>query len=188
MKKILLVMTLALVAATSASAVRYKGYVDTFGGASFPPGETLYESGPSFGISTTHGVELLQGVFVGAGLEVIGTAYEEYTSIYHNSKDTDFTALVAVYAEGRYNFLRTKRISPFLGVRIGGGYQGYDEEGCFYFSPQVGCTFNLTKRFGLDVGIGYGLFSSRVELEHTYGYESTTLNYSNLSIRFGIHF
>ena len=54
-----------LIAASSASAVRYKGYGELNGGVFIP--SNYYGTGGLVGISTSHGVEIIQGLFVGGG-------------------------------------------------------------------------------------------------------------------------
>lgn len=91
MKKILLTAVLALVTAVSASAVdidiKYKGYVDTGGGVFFPStDETEVDGlGYNYAISTTHGIELFKGLFLGAGFEanLLGYYEKEYPGSYN---------------------------------------------------------------------------------------------------------
>lgn len=194
MKKILLTAVLALVTAVSASAVdidiKYKGYVDTGGGLFFPStDETEVDGlGYNYAISTTHGIELFKGLFLGAGFEanLLGYYEKEYPGSYNDSS-AEIGGIFTVFAEARYNILRTKKISPFVGLRIGGGYQGMDEEGCFHFAPMAGCTFNFTNKFGLDVGLRYGLYSSGVDEDYDY-YDSSSVVYNTLNVFVGIHF
>lgn len=177
MKKIIMLIAAVVMTAMTASAVRYKGYGELTAGGMFPPSQ--YGSGASFGISTSHGVEIIDGLFAGGGIAGTFASYDE---------GDDYAGLVVAFAEVRYNFLRKSRISPFVGTRIGGGYEGYGENGCFYFSPAVGCTFNLTKRFGLDVSLGYSLYNNKEEIHDRYGYYDEVCNIHGISVRFGVHF
>lgn len=177
MKKILFLIAAVLMTAATASAVRYKGYGEIIGGGVFPPSH--YSNGGSFGFATSHGVEIIDGLFVGAGID--GT-------VAISDGGNDGSWLIVGFAEARYNFLRKSRISPFVGTRLGGGWEGYGENGCFYFSPSVGCTFNLTKRFGLDVSLGYSLYNSTEEYYSRYGSYNEAVNIHGLSVRFGVHF
>ena len=188
MKKLLFVFATLLISINSAFAISptYKGYGELYSGYAIPSGE-YYNGGVTFGISTSHGVTLIDGLFVGIGVDAALAYYSEETSNRYGEDNTDYSGLFAAFAEGRYNILRTKRISPFVGLRLGGGYNGYDEEGCFYFSPAIGCTFNLTKRFGLDASIGYSLFSGRGQDEDTY-YNVYAGNINCITFRVGIHF
>ncbi len=176
--------------ATSASAeLRYKGYVETNGGVFIPA--DYYGTGVMAGISTSHGVELIQGLFVGAGIDANYVTYTEPGQGRHSVDESDYSGNFAVFAEGRYNFLRKKRISPFVGLRLGGGYEGVEEDGCFYGSLAAGCTFNITKRFGLDVSLGYSIWSGSDSYKDEYdSYHETTWSrsFSGLALRVGVHF
>lgn len=190
MKKILLILTILLMGASAVTAqIRYKGYVETSGGAFIP--SNYYGTGGMVGISTSHGVELFQGLFVGAGLDLNYVTFTEPSSRGSSYGDeSDYSAELAFFAEGRYNFLRGRRVSPFVGMRIGGGYEGVEEQGCFYFSPAVGVTINITKRFGLDASLGYSLWSGKGEendgkISH---YDDFSKSFNGIALRFGVHF
>lgn len=192
MKKILLILTILLIGASTATAqVRYKGYVDLQGGVMVPPGNSDYETGPSFGISTSHGVELFGGLFLGGGLDITGCFYT-YEDYYSHEDETDAGAFINVFADVRYNFLRGRKVSPFVGTRIGGGWQSYDEAGVFLFNPSVGVTFNFTKRFGLDVGLNYKLNNTTTDDYIGSGRYRTEVkencSYHNIAISVGVHF
>lgn len=200
MKKLLLTATLALITAVSASAVdidiKYKGYVDTGGGLMFPSSDTydcmIDGVGYNYAVSTTHGIQLFGGMFIGLGLEANLVSYNEYDTSYHGYEESwEIGGLVTVFAEGRYNILREKKISPFVGLRIGGGYNGINEVGCFHFAPMAGCTFNFTDNFGLDVGLRYGMYAFSMDVEDYYNSYLTnrsSLLYSNLNVFVGVHF
>lgn len=188
MKKILLILTILLIGASTVTAqVRYKGYVETNGGV-FIPGN-YYGTGGMVGISTSHGVELFQGLFVGLGIDGNYVTYTEPTNSRYHEDEADYAGNFAVFAEGRYNFLRSRRVSPFVGLRIGGGYEGVEEQGCFYFSPAVGVTINITKKFGLDASIGYSLWSGKGESDDDFSYyDDFSKSFHGVAIRFGVHF
>ena len=184
MKKILLVIAVAIIAATSAQAVRYKGFGE-FNCGTFIPSE-YYGAGVLVGISTSHGVELIDGLFVGAGVDINYVTFSEpENSSYYN--ELDYAGNIAIFAEGRYSFLRKRKVSPFIGIRVGGGYEGVEEQGCFYFSPAAGVTINLTKKFGLDASLGYSLWtgSSKHDDDSRYGHSAS---FNGVSVRFGVHF
>ncbi len=192
MKKILLILTILLIGASTVTAqVRYKGYVDLQGGVMVPPGDSDHETGPSFGISTSHGVELFGGLFLGAGLDITGHFYN-YDVYNSDETETDAGAFINVFADVRYNFLRGRKVSPFVGTRIGGGWQSYDEAGVFLFNPSVGVTFNFTKRFGLDVGLNYKLNNTTTDDYIGSGRYRTEVkencSYHNIAISVGVHF
>ena len=190
MKKILLILTILLMGAGAATAqIRYKGYVETNGGV-FIPGQ-YYGTGGMVGFSTSHGVELFKGLFVGAGIDANYVTFTEPGTGRHAVDEADYSGNFAVFAEGRYNFLRGRRVSPFVGLRIGGGYEGVEEQGCFYFSPAVGVTINITKRFGLDASVGYSLWSSRdthEDIDYTYRMPDYSTSFHGVAIRLGVHF
>lgn len=184
MKKILFFIAAMLISASSASAVSYKGYGELNGGA-FIPGN-YYGTGGMFGISTSHGVEIIKGLFVGGGIDINYVTFTEPGSGRYSVDESDFAGNFAVFAEARYNFLRNHRVSPFVGMRLGGGYEGVEEQGCFYFSPAVGVTVNITKRFGLDASLGYSLWSGSDESEP--GYNDWCSSFHGVCFRFGVHF
>lgn len=186
MKKLLFVFAILLIGINSAFAFSptYKGYGELYSGYAIPSGD-YYDGGVTYGLSTSHGVTLIDGLFVGAGIDAAMAFYTEGSGRY---KDSDYSALFAIFAEGRYNILRTKRFSPFVGLRLGGGFNGYDEVGSFYFSPAVGCTFNLTNKFGFDASLGYSLFTgSGWDEESPFGNDYAG-NINCITFRVGIHF
>ena len=177
MKK-LTILILALFAGIAANAqLRYKGYADLFSGVTIPQANA--ESGAYMGASTTHGVNIIDGLFVGAGVEMGAVLYQDVYD--YNKKELEYGAQVAAFAEGRYTFLN-KRFSPFVTGRLGLGNGDYEDEVAFYASTLVGCTFNLTKKFGFDASMGYSLHTGTYEEEWGYG------NISNITFRLGIHF
>lgn len=191
MKRILLLMAVVLLAVTSASAISpvYKGYGEFHSGYAVPSGEK-YGGGIALGLSTSHGVTLFDGLFVGLGVDATLGYYTEPSGKYDTY--TDYSGLFAIFTEGRYNILHAKRISPFVGLRLGGGFNGYGEVGAFYFSPAVGCTFNLTERFGLDVSMGYSLYTGKGDKDNSHyssSYYSDAFGAVNcISFRVGVHF
>lgn len=188
MKKTILLLAALLVYINSALAISpsYKGFGELYSGYAIPTGD-YYDGGVTYGLSTSHGVTLIDGLFVGVGIDAAIAYYSEGYANRYGEKDTDYSGLFAAFAEGRYNILRTKRISPFVGLRLGGGFNGYDEVGAFYFSPAVGCTFNLTKKFGLDASIGYSLFTGESQDSDSY-YNDYAGNINCVTFRVGIHF
>lgn len=179
MKKIFTTLALCAAAAVPAFALTptYKGFGEMQTGYAIPSGK-FYDGGAMYGLATSHGVSLFDGLFVGLGAELDLTYYTEHD--YHED-DTDYSALAVLFAEGRYKILRTKRVSPFVGLRLGGGFNGIDEEGCFYFSPAAGCTFDLTERFGFDASIGYELFTGGSK-------DWQAGNINCIAFRIGVHF
>ena len=179
MKKIILLSMMAIASISSASAldISYKGFGELYSGyaaAKDLEGESY--SGVCYGLSTTHGVTLIDGLFVGAGLNICAVTCD------------DLSALLAVYAEGRYNFIPDRKVNPYVGMRLGGGYNGFTEGGSFYFSPAVGVAINFTDKFGIDAGLGYDLFTGRAERNYRYGYENVAANTNMITFRVGVHF
>lgn len=194
MKKLVAILV-AVCCISSASAVSYKGYVETYAGVAIPED---FDASAQWGISTSHGVEIIDGLFVGAGID-FSLGFTEYYYYYEDDfydgwYDFEATPLFAAFAEARYNFLRESKVSPFVGMRLGGGYNGYSEAGAFYFSPAVGCTFNFTDNFGLDLSLGYTLFSGASDAidfyddDFRYSIETSLPSVSCVNFRIGLHF
>lgn len=175
----------AFITATSASTVRYKGFGELNGGTFIP--SKYYSAGVLLGISTSHGVELFDVLFVGGGIDINYFTFTERGESSYDFDESDYAGNFAIFAEGRYNFLRTRKVSPFIGLRIGGGYEGVEEQGCFYFSPAAGVTINLTKKFGLDASLGYSLWSGPSIHDDDYRYGQSS-SFNGVSVRFGVHF
>lgn len=200
MKKIILFFAALVAFASTASAefqIRYKGYVDFGAGVMFPGDDGDFDSASSFSLSTSHGVEMFGGLFVGGGIDLTGAMYSrEYSSGSYYSTELDGGFLGAVFADVRYNFLRNRKVSPFIGTRFGGGWQSFDEAGLFYFSIPMGCTFNFTKRFGLDVGLSYKLYNSTMSERSNIGTNRNPVyidvaenqSYHNIVFTVGLHF
>ena len=152
MKRLLLACLIALSGVLSSSAVRYQGFVETSYGV-FAPSK-YFKSGPELGFSTSHGVEIEPGIFVGIGLDWLFGGYKEPD----NNSDYDFAYYQNMFVEGRYSLYPNKKITPFVGLRFGAGLGGYEGGGSLLhpcISPAVGCSFNFSQRCGIDVGIGY---------------------------------
>lgn len=148
-KKILPLMFVIVFGVSSARAFspQYKGFADMYTGIS-----------ALAGMSTSHGLVITDGLFVGAGGD-IAVSPEHYTNP------------MVLFAEGRYKFMKN-RISPFVILRAGGGLGFYHNDGCYYISQGGGCSFDLTEKFGFDASITTSLYNS------TFAF----------SFRVGIHF
>lgn len=194
MKKIILILVAVLSMTTTALSqvnAHYKGYLDLSGGLLIPSGDSDGDLGESFGLSTSHGVQLFNSLFLGAGVDLTGAVYaREYKSgKYSYDTELEWGFLGAAFFDVRYNFLKDKKVHPFVGTRIGGGYQSYDEEPLIYFSPSAGVAFNFTKKFGLDVFLSYKLYTSTVESDYYNGhYYDDTYSYNGINLSVGIHF
>lgn len=187
MKKFLFVLVLCMGAICANAAdlnLHYKGYADLYSGITIP--QYYYDSGICYGLSTSHGVEMFDGLFVGAGVDVAVSTNSYYSGRYEYEENY---ALIAIFVEGRYNFLRGRKISPFVGYRIGSGIHTFDENAHtgFYTSPSVGCTFNFTEKFGLDVSLGYNFYGGTTTYSYRYGIEGTG-NINGIVAHVGVHF
>ncbi len=167
MKKLFAIL-FAVCCISSASAVSYKGYVDTSTGLVVSTDEDLCSL---WGVSTSHGIQIIDGLFVGAGLELaLASEIDDYEDVYF---------LGAMFSEARYNFLRKKKVSPFVGLRLGAGYDAICEDFAFYTCPlMAGCTFNFTKKFGLDVGLQWNVYTCDAGDDQSH----------SIAIKLGIHF
>ncbi len=129
MKKILplIIAIIFGVSLARAFSPQYKGFADMYTGIS-----------SLAGMSTSHGLVIMDGLFVGAGGD-IALSPEHYTNP------------MVLFAEGRYKFMN---------LRAGGGLGFYDNDGCYYISQGGGCSFDLTEKFGLDASITTSLYNS----------------------------
>lgn len=106
---------------------------------SFVSGEILMCEYPAFRISTTHGMQLDNRFFIGAGLGLISSEY---------AMSDCFS--IPFFSEFRVDFLN-KRISPFLEVR--GGYDWViNAESGFYGGLSMGCRLKrISMSFGAEI-------------------------------------
>lgn len=185
MKKILVLLAYSLISIHSAFAISpsYRGYVETGTGYAGITNDEHMGGGMLWNISTTHGFDILDGLFVGLGVDITIPTFKEYESGKH--EDYMFTTqfYAALFAEGRYHILRDNKFQPFIGMRIGGGYNGNSQVGTFYLSPALGCSFNLTEKFGFDASLGYSLFTGDV-----YNEDLGRSNTNCITFRLGVHF
>lgn len=189
MRRILLILFIVFTTAISAFAqvnVHYKGYVDFSEGIIIPGGDIITRNTElSLGLSTSHGIQLFNSLFVGGGIEVSGTQYGSGHSDYYGKRE--WGVLGVGFIDVRYLFRKDHRVQPFVGTRIGGGYQSIGELSCLYFSPSGGISFNIREKFGLDLSIAYKMYHST---EHENYYYKTDWNYlyNGITLSFGIHF
>ncbi len=92
------------------------------------------------GISTTHGAQLNNWLFIGGGID-----FEHYS-------DQD-SNLFTPFIEGRADLLFGK-FTPFGDIRIG---YNLTNTGGIYFSPSIGYRFNWGRKMGINVGVGLSL-------------------------------
>ena len=191
MKKIFITIFLIITGVCSASAVRYQGFIEGVAGVYLP--SRIFNDGPEIGFSTSHGLEIIPGLFAGVGADVLFGNYDFPDDMkYRGAEPRD--AYINVFVEGRYRILPLKKISPFVGMRLGAGYGDcYKGSRIFpYLSPALGGSFNFTRKFGMDVSIGY-IFHGTIDYQHyvePFDEEPVTDKIANNSIqlRVGFHF
>lgn len=105
--------------------------------------ESLYYSG----VTTTHGYQINQLFFVGAGI-----------GLEHCRKMSNWVA--PLFLEGRLD-LKFGKFTPYASVRAGANLA--DGVG-MYFSPSIGYRFNWGRKVALNIGAGLTLAGYRVEL------------------------
>ncbi len=175
MKKLLLLLILSVATLQPVSAQSYRGFADIEGGISF-----WHNSGYAFtygliGVTTTHGVQLAEKFFIGAGTGFL----------------TDTKGIVMpLYADFRFDFWNDKKLSPFIDFKAGYTLDISSENDIFgvignglYINPTIGFRVRLTERMGINIGLAYSLINF---------YESKYYNWkelsSTISIKAGIDF
>lgn len=176
MKKLILILAVAACCTVAAEAkVRYKGYVESSLGFTTAP-----RGGAQVGyFSTSHGINIIDGLFVGLGAEISTVDY--FTAIAARLDDPMYSEQLSAFAECRYSFLRTKKVSPYVAIRqgFGGGYTEYLNEavlgnfGSYLNLTLIGITVNVTRRFGFDAGLNVC---------------ETAYVFSGMNISLGVHF
>ena len=131
--------TLFAASAFAQDAKSYRGFTDL--SYTLGVGETS-ENFDRFTLSTTHGYQLDDMFFVGAGLSL------EYV------RDAA-VALVPIYADVRMDIpLRSRSIKPFVDAKV--GYAAGQLDG-FYFAPTVGVRVPVRFVQAMNFGLGYKL-------------------------------
>ena len=142
MKKLFLTLVVATLFAASAfaqDAKSYRGFTDL--SYTLGVGETS-ENFDRFTLSTTHGYQIDDMFFVGAGVSF------EYV------RDAAL-ALVPIYADVRMDIpLRSRSIKPFVDAKV--GYAAGQVDG-FYFAPTVGVRVPVRFVQAMNFGLGYKL-------------------------------
>lgn len=138
MKKIFLMVALVM-ATLSASAQSYRGFFDFYGGIGTGKDAKISHNGLelnkikldyAFGISTTHGCQILPYLYAGLGagaytaLSGVDTYYMNYdgpsSHIGDNDRSIEFYGLyVPVFLDLRWDLNIRKTVTPFVGVKIG---------------------------------------------------------------------
>lgn len=151
MKKILIAIIVAVSAFSLSAQIEkgYRGFANIGYGISTTE-ITSYFDGSTFDVSnyltltTTHGYQLVENyLFVGAGLGI------EY---WHEASCVS----MPLFADIRSDFYTTGKFSIFADAKI--GYRVLDVQG-FTFDPQVGGRFAISDKLGINVGIGYNVYT-----------------------------
>ena len=143
--------------------VGYKGYVDV--GYTIGAGNYGLDR---LAVSFVNGVQLNPRLFVG-----LGSAFNYYTK--------DEAIGIPIFANVRCHFT-TSGIAPFGDLRV--GYSPFGDAKGFYFSPSFGCRFGLSKRVGLNVGVGYEMQWADVVA----GYHVSQESVDGVSLKFAVDF
>lgn len=94
------------------------------------------------GITTSHGYQLNPHFYVGAGVSGL-LAFDRIP--------TDELGLIPVFLDFRATLL-SKKTTPYFDMKI--GYGIYVNNG-FRINPSLGCRIGLSKKIGLNMGVGY---------------------------------
>ncbi len=140
MKKLFLTLVVALLATTAfAQEQGYRGFTDLSYALGVGDNSKDFDR---FGLSTTHGYQIDDMFFVGAGL---GFEYVRDAAV----------ALVPIYADVRMDIpLRSSSVKPFVDAKI--GYAAGQVDG-FHFAPTVGVRVPVRFVQAMNFGIGYRL-------------------------------
>ena len=144
--------------------VGYKGYVD-FG---YIIGAGNYGL-DRLAVSFVNGVQLNPRLYVG-----IGSTLNYYTK--------DEAIGIPIFTDVRCHFSQGG-IAPFADVKV--GYSPFGDAKGFYFSPSFGCRFGLSKRAGLNVGLGYEMQWADVV---AHGYYVSQESIDGVSLKFAVDF
>jgi hypothetical protein len=115
-----------------------------------------YCGNSSIALTTSHGYQFNDHIFLGAGLGY------DYNFEYNWNK---FNSML-LYTHFRYDIISTFA-TPFIDLKMGytfseeyDDYWDYYDGSGFYVSPTVGCRLGFTEKFGLNFGVGY-IYQSR---------------------------
>ncbi len=143
----LVVAVLLVATAFAQNANKYRGFTDLSYSLGVGDVSTDFDR---FALSTTHGYQLDDLFFVGAGVEF---EYVRNAAI----------ALVPIYADVRADIpIRSKSIKPFVDAKI--GYAAGEVDG-FYFAPTIGVRVPVKFVKALNFGFGYKL--QKIQDAHT---------------------
>ncbi len=172
MKKLLLLLILSVATLQPVSAQSYRGFADLEGGLL-----TGHYDDALIGVTTTHGLQLAQKFFIGAGSGILIDIDGGFGG-----------AVMPLYADFRFDFWNGKKVSPFIDLKAGYTLEISSDDYGFignglYLNPSVGFRIRLTERMGINIGLAYSLINF---------YESKYYNWkelsSTISIKAGIDF
>ena len=131
-----------------------------------------FDGTTSINLSTTHGFYFGGKTFAGLGL---GAEFNNNCVIF------------PFYTSIKYVMNNKKSVSPFFSMRLG-SYVGEDQG--TYADAAVGLRFATSKDFALSVLLG-GTYYDKIQGTEVWNsstnqYETTDINFSGLSLRFGI--
>lgn len=188
-KFIALILVSLLTISQQLWAVSYRGFVEIGTGVVFPKESICNKTGINIPITTTHGLQILNQLFVGVGLGVdLGVNYSDYNFNGYYWRDYSLSACkkIRAYGDIRWDgfglFGKGKRVSPFVDLKLGWQTNGSklikEREGAFqYFMYVNKCdqinvfSFNgffLEPQVGIrigcssKVGINIGLYMDAV--------------------------
>ena len=182
MKKLLLLLILSVATLQPVSAQSYRGFADIEAGCFINIGTAPLKA-PLFGITTTHGIQLAEKFFIGAGTGIlISTLDLPYA---------DFSANRAMpfYADFRFDWWTGKKANPFIDLKLGGTITqsgGFLGKG-FYLNPTIGIRMRLTNRMGINLGLSYSCLQSAGYYECSEHHRKSQLE-NAISIKAGIDF
>lgn len=120
----------------------YRGFLDIL------YNKYIFGSGDSFGFETTHGYQIKNWLFIGAG-----------AGFYYLYDKYDNYCLIPIYGDIRFDFLNHS-ISPFFDLKIGYNIntatkENYNKTCGLLLSPSIGARIATKSRIAFNVSIGY---------------------------------
>jgi hypothetical protein len=142
MKKLIIITFLFLGFVLPAKAGHYRGFVEIAPG-SIADGEFAIAA------STTHGLQLNKKFFLGLGVS-------GFTS--------DYWKNISLYLDSRFDFVSSRRFSPFFDLKLGFASVEYEEYYDYYeytesysglyVAPTFGVRYRLKDKLALNIGLG----------------------------------
>lgn len=143
MKKFLLALILSVATLQPVSAQSYRGFADIEAGIIISSSGWIKD--PIIGITTTHGVQLAEMFFIGAGTGIL-------TNIH--------SAAMPLFCDLRFDWFSGKKVSPFIDLKTGYTLKITDAiydniDSGLYLNPTIGCRIRLNNRTGINIGLSY---------------------------------